>query len=106
MLEESKPTMLEEGKHHQHIRPISYAQQRMWLLDRLDPGNPAYNIVCVIRVRGALSREALQDSLQEIVARHESLRTTFAEIDGDPVQVIAVSGSLELPIIDLSGVPA
>src|SRR5262249_3026082 len=51
-------------------------------------------------------REALRESLQEIVARHESLRTTFAEIDGEPVQVIAVSGSLELPTLDLSDVPA
>jgi amino acid adenylation domain-containing protein len=97
--------MLEQGKNHQKIHPISYAQQRMWLLDRLEPGNPAYNIARAIRVRGALSTKALQDSLRGIVARHESLRTTFAEIEGDPVQVIAVSGSLELPTIDLRDMP-
>src|SRR5262249_32568229 len=57
------------------------------------------------RVRGSLSTEALRESLQGIVARHESLRTTFVEIEGEPVQVVAVSGSLELPTIDLSDVP-
>src|SRR5262245_38326654 len=97
--------MLKEGKHHQNIRPISYTQQRMWLLDRLEPGNPAYNIARVIRMRGSLSREVLQESLQGMVTRHGSLRTTFAEIDGAPVQVIAVSGSLEVPTIDLRDVP-
>jgi amino acid adenylation domain-containing protein len=84
---------------------MSYAQQRMWLVDRLNPGNPAYNIARAIRVRGSLSQEVLRESLQGMVARHESLRTTFAEIDGDPVQIIAVSGSLEMPTIDLRDVP-
>jgi hypothetical protein len=70
------------GKDDQNIRCLSYAQQRMWLLDRLEPGNPAYNVAYAIRARRSLSREALRESLQAIVAPHESLRTTFAEIEG------------------------
>jgi len=94
--------VLQHYHRDQNIRPLSYAQQRMWLLDRLDPGNPAYNITRVIRLHGALSITALQESLREIVARHESLRTTFTEIEGEPVQVIAANYVLEIPIIDLS----
>jgi amino acid adenylation domain-containing protein len=86
--------------------PLSHAQERMWLLDRLEPESPAYNLARVFNVRGALSSEVLQASLQEVIARHESLRTTFIEIEGEPVQVIADSLALELPTIDLTHVSA
>ncbi|MCI0545815.1 MAG: amino acid adenylation domain-containing protein [Candidatus Rokubacteria bacterium] len=89
----------------QRIYPVSFAQQRMWLLDRLDPGSPAYNIARAIRMRGALSPDVLRRSLQALVTRHESLRTTFAEIDGEPVQRIAGDRTVKLPMIDLRGVP-
>jgi len=97
--------VLERGKEYQDILPTSYAQNRLWVLDRLEPENPAYNILRAIRMRGALSREVLQESLRTIVARHASLRTAFAEIDGRPVQVISAHCSLELPTVDLSAVP-
>jgi amino acid adenylation domain-containing protein len=98
--------MLERVKDNQQkIGPVSFAQQRMWLVDRLDPGNPAYNIARAIRIRGSLSTEALRESLRTIVTRHESLRTTFAELEGEPVQVITAEGSLECPTIDLSDLP-
>jgi amino acid adenylation domain-containing protein len=98
--------MLESVKNGRHkIRPISFSQQQLWLFDQLDPGNPTYNIARAIRARGPLSGEALRESLQAIVARHESLRTTFAEIEEEPVQVIAAGCSLEFPTIDLSDVP-
>ena len=89
----------------QKIAPVSYAQERLWLLDRLEPGTPAYTLARAIRMRGALSVPALRDSLRAVVARHESLRTTFDEIDGRPMQVITAGHALELPIFDLSGLP-
>src|SRR5215475_9895349 len=78
----------------------------MWLFDRLESGSFAYNLTRVIKVRGALCIDALRASLQEITARHESLRTTFMTIEGEPVQVIAESLSLGLPTIDLRHMPA
>jgi amino acid adenylation domain-containing protein len=84
---------------------VSYAQERLWLLDRLEPGSPTYNIARAIRMRGALSTQALRAAFDAIVARHESLRTTFAEVDGQPMQVIAESRSVELPLVDLSDSP-
>lgn len=96
--------MLKQQEHGQDQHSISYAQQRMWILDRLDPRNPAYNITRVIRMRGVLSHAALQESLRAIVTRHESLRTTFSEIEGEPISVVAADGSLNLSISDLNSV--
>jgi len=87
---------------HEKTYPTSFAQARMWLLDRLEPGNPAYNIARAIRVRGSLSTDALRKSLEAIVGRHESLRTIFAEIEEEPVQVLTAARSMELPTVDLS----
>ncbi len=84
------------------VSPVSFAQERLWLLDRLEPGTPAYNIARAIRIRGALSTQALRDSLRAIVERHESLRTTFAEVDGQPMQIIGSVPGFELPIVDLT----
>lgn len=81
--------------------PLSYAQQRLWFLDQLEPGSPAYNISTAVRLSGPLDINTLKRSLNEIVRRHESLRTTFTTIDGRPVQVIAPSLTLSLPLIDL-----
>jgi amino acid adenylation domain-containing protein len=89
----------------QKMGPVSYAQERLWLLDRLEPGSPAYNIARAIKLVGTLSTQALRDAFNGVVARHESLRTTFAEIDGRPMQVIAGSRSFELPLIDLGDLP-
>src|ERR1700730_12227403 len=65
--------------------PLSFAQQRLWLLDQLEPGNPSYNISIAIRFVGHLHVAALERSLRIIVQRHESLRTTFATVQGQPV---------------------
>jgi len=81
--------------------PLSFAQQRLWFIDRLEPGNPLYNIPQMLRIRGTLDVKSLAESLNEIVRRHEVLRTTFATVDDRPVQVIAPEGSLSLPITDL-----
>jgi amino acid adenylation domain-containing protein len=82
--------------------PVSYAQQRLWFIDQLEPGNPIYNIPQMIRLRGKLNVEALENSLNTIIQRHEALRTTFDTVDGQPVQVIAPTAILSVPVIDLS----
>ncbi|HLK55636.1 MAG TPA: condensation domain-containing protein, partial [Chthonomonadaceae bacterium] len=82
--------------------PLSFAQQRLWFLDQLEPGSPLYNMPTGLRLSGVLRVEALQQSLDELVRRHESLRTTFALEEGDPYQVIHLATSVDLPRIDLS----
>src|SRR5262249_45101737 len=71
------------------VLPLSFAQQRLWFLDQLQPGSAFYNIPAALRLTGKLDVDALRRSLSEIVRRHESLRTTFEIVDGEPVQVIA-----------------
>ncbi|HEY0735024.1 MAG TPA: amino acid adenylation domain-containing protein, partial [Herpetosiphonaceae bacterium] len=85
--------------------PLSFAQQRLWFLDQLEPGNPFYNIHTALEVIGPLDRRAVERSLNAIVMRHEALRTTFAMRDDQPVQVIAPELSIELPIVDLRDLP-
>ncbi|HKH46874.1 MAG TPA: amino acid adenylation domain-containing protein [Thermoanaerobaculia bacterium] len=83
--------------------PLSFAQQRLWFLDQLAPGSPAYNIPLAERLRGELSAELLARVFAEIVRRHEGVRTTFAAREGQPVQVIAPADAPPLPVVDLSG---
>ncbi|MDY7091401.1 MAG: amino acid adenylation domain-containing protein [Acidobacteriota bacterium] len=68
--------------------PLSFAQRRFWLLDRLNPGNPAYNIPAAVRLRGRLSIPALDAALARLVERHPMLRTAFGEEDGEPFQQV------------------
>jgi amino acid adenylation domain-containing protein len=84
--------------------PLSFAQQRLWLLDQLEPGNPAYNLPLAVRLSGELSVAALARTFAEMVRRHAALRTTFAVRDGQPVQVIAPPDAArpELRALDLS----
>jgi amino acid adenylation domain-containing protein len=86
--------------------PLSFAQERLWLVDRLQPGGSVYNVPAGVRMRGALDRDALERALGEIVRRHESLRTTFPERDGAPVQVIAPFTGFTLAVEDLSPLDA
>ncbi len=86
--------------------PLSFSQQRLWFLDQLAPDNPAYNSPTVVRLRGQLDRAALEGTLRQIVQRHEALRTTFPEFKGAPRQVIAAEAVFELPLRDLSELPA
>jgi amino acid adenylation domain-containing protein len=85
--------------------PLSFAQEPLWFIDQLTPGSAAYNLPYPLRLRGQLNVAALEQSLQEIVQRHESLRTTFSAVDGRPVQVIAPSLRLPLAVIDLRDLP-
>ncbi|MCL4532020.1 MAG: amino acid adenylation domain-containing protein, partial [Actinobacteria bacterium] len=86
--------------------PLSFAQERLWFLDRLEPNSPLYLIPTALRLSGHLDIPALQQSLDEIVRRHEALRTTFSEADGSPVQVVNPPRPAELASLDLSDVPA
>ena len=81
--------------------PLSYAQERLWFLDRLLSGNPLYNLNCDWRFTYPVDVDILQQSLNEMVRRHESLRTTFSLVDGEPIQIVAASLQLTLPVVDL-----
>ena len=82
--------------------PLSYAQQRLWFLDQLEPGNSNYNITTVLRLKGELNIPSLEASLNEIVRRHEVLRTTFLSVDGKPLQQVNPHQHLALIVEDLS----
>jgi acyl carrier protein len=84
------------------LLPLSFAQQRLWLLDRIDPGSPLYNVPRALRLVGDLDVDALSRSLSEIVRRHEALRTTFPTVDEQPVQLIAEPHPIKLRMFDLS----
>jgi hypothetical protein len=82
--------------------PLSYDQRRLWFLYLMDPQSAAYNIPTAVRLDGPLDLPALEKSLSEVVRRHEILRTTFAEVDGQPVQVIRPHSPMRLEVTDLS----
>ena len=82
--------------------PLAFSQERMWLVHQLQPESSAYNIPVAIRLQGLLDVRAMEDALDELVARHEILRTTIATVNGRPVQRIAPKLDLTLAIADLS----
>ncbi|HYN22225.1 MAG TPA: SDR family NAD(P)-dependent oxidoreductase, partial [Thermoanaerobaculia bacterium] len=84
---------------------LSFAQERLWFLEQLEPGSPLYNLSRVLRVEGPLDCAVLALCLGEVVRRHEALRTVFPRRDGPPVQVIQPAGAFSLPVVDLSGLP-
>ncbi|WP_344056182.1 amino acid adenylation domain-containing protein, partial [Sphaerisporangium rubeum] len=85
--------------------PLSFAQERLWFLQRFDPGDASYNMYLVLRLRGPLDVRALGDALDAVVARHESLRTSFPDIDGTPIAVVDPPGPVPVERVDLSRVP-
>jgi amino acid adenylation domain-containing protein len=86
--------------------PLSFAQQRLWFLERLEPGSPLHNIPVALRLEGALDAGALERSFLALVRRHEVLRTTFQQGDGEPVQVVYPATELPLAVVDLRELPA
>lgn len=82
--------------------PLSFAQLRMWLLDSLEPGNTVYNIPVAVRLRGPLDFQTVERVVNEIVRRHEILRTRFGTSNGEPIQVIDPELNLSLSVIDLA----
>jgi amino acid adenylation domain-containing protein len=85
--------------------PLSFAQQRLWFLDQLVPNNPFYNVPAALRLTGSLNFSALQQTFNEIVHRHEALRTTLALVSGQPVQRIAAAFHLPINVVDLRNLP-
>lgn len=86
--------------------PLSFAQERLWVFEQLEPDTSAYNIPRVLRLKGPLDTEALEKSVNAIVERHEVLRTSFTNVDGKPSLSIAENLTLEIPVIDLTKLPA
>jgi amino acid adenylation domain-containing protein len=84
---------------------VSFAQERLWFLHQVEPENPAYNLSLAIRLTGVPNIAVLQQSLNDILQRHEALRTTFAAVQGYPVQIIAPSLILTLPVVELREFP-
>ncbi|AFZ11270.1 amino acid adenylation domain protein [Crinalium epipsammum PCC 9333] len=103
--ENINPIKITRQSRNSNCFPLSFAQQRLWFFDQLDPGNPTYNICSVGRVTGKLNAIALEQSLNEIIRRHEILRTNFKLVDGKPAQIIAPSLKLTIPVIDLREIP-
>jgi amino acid adenylation domain-containing protein len=84
--------------------PASFAQQRLWFIDQFTPGTATYNLASALRVRGKLDVEVLGRTLQEVARRHETLRTLFVAVGGEPQQVIEDQITVQLPVLDLTGV--
>jgi acyl carrier protein len=85
--------------------PLSFVQQRLWLLDQLEPGSRVHHIPTLLRLKGALNIEALSAALDEIVRRHEILRTSFPVADGQPYQQIAPPAHIAIETVDLRDLP-
>lgn len=100
-----KPAFIPRLADRHHL-PLSFAQQRLWFIDQLEPGNPLYNISAMYRLKGPLNVDAMQRTINEIVRRHETLRTTFGTHDGQAVQIIAPSLHLPLRVEVREGSPA
>jgi amino acid adenylation domain-containing protein len=96
-------TSLIQQRQHRGPAPLSFAQERLWFIHQLERGSAAYNVRSVYRLAGKLDVDALRYSLSEVVARHESLRTTFVLVDIDPAQIISPPKPVEIPLTDLSG---
>jgi amino acid adenylation domain-containing protein len=85
--------------------PLSFAQARLWFLDELMSGSPLFNISTALRLKGLLNVAAFEQSLNEIIKRHEALRTNVVKVDGQPFQVVAPTSTLTLPVVNLQEFP-
>jgi amino acid adenylation domain-containing protein len=97
------PVILKVSREEELV--LSYAQQRLWFLDQLEPGSSAYNMGAAVRLQGTLDLAVLEASFTEIISRHESLRTRFGVVDGRPAPLIDEIPRFSLPVVDLSTLP-
>ncbi|NEO74219.1 condensation domain-containing protein, partial [Moorena sp. SIO3H5] len=100
---EFKENLIKPIERNGNPPPLSFAQQRLWFIEKMALSSNAYNMPLTLHLVGKLDYVALQKSLNQIIARHEPLRTTFSETNGTPVQIIKPPFELELPLQDLSG---
>src|SRR6476659_5950879 len=98
---ESSPTPQTAKATRREPARASFAQERLWFIQQLEPHSVAYNVPRAIRIRGNLNAQVLERSLNEVISRHASLRTSFSMVEGSLGQIIAESSSLNLPIVDL-----
>jgi amino acid adenylation domain-containing protein len=103
---EPRPSRIAPAQADRNRLPLSAAQRRLWFLDQVQPASPLYNVVGAAHLRGALDRDALQRSLDDIVRRHEILRTTFHQDDDEPWARVRPAGPVQLPCHDFSALPA
>jgi L-aminoadipate-semialdehyde dehydrogenase len=94
-------SLIQKKTSRSKLRPLSFGQERLWFVDQLDPGKPTYNMPAAFRLIGRIDVAIAERVVNEIVRRHEVLRTTFASKDGQPVQFIAPVLKLSLPVVDL-----
>ncbi|MEH2261609.1 amino acid adenylation domain-containing protein [Nostoc sp.] len=102
-LELSAPPILPRAKNTD--LPVSYAQQRLWFLDQFEPNNASYNIPVALRLVGTLNVAALEQSLQEIIHRHEALRTNFVTVNGQPTQIIQTHTNWTVSVVECQHLP-
>lgn len=102
----AEPTPAIQAQERTGELPLTFAQDGLWFLDQLTGGNPAYHLCRALELRGPLDIRALEQSLNQLVQRHEALRTRFPARDGQPYQLIAPTAQIALPAIDLSALPA
>ena len=97
--------LLRQEESKVQIYPLSFAQQRLWFLTQLEPDNPSYNLRHALRLQGELDVDALEQTINHIIRRHESLRTTFKALNGHPVQIVANHHELHLTFVNLDHLP-
>src|SRR5258707_363748 len=102
---QAQPLLTNVRDPSQNMAPLSLVQEQLWLLDQIEQGIAAYHVPLTLRLQGKLSIPALQASLTTIIARHESLRTTFQLLEGQPMQIIAPARPCSLSVIDLQNLP-
>ncbi|WP_178378205.1 condensation domain-containing protein [Chroogloeocystis siderophila] len=90
---------------HRSSLPLSFSQERLWLIEHLESGSSAYNIPFAFRITGSLKASALEQSLNAVIRSHEILRTNFALVEGRAVQVIVPTLTLSIPVVNLQQLP-
>ncbi|HKS73594.1 MAG TPA: amino acid adenylation domain-containing protein [Terriglobales bacterium] len=105
VLESTIPKLPRDGTVAIQSFPLSFGQQRLWVLDRLEPNSPAYNVPITLRLRGTLNVSALEYAINQVLRRHEILRAEIHSENGEPVQKVLPAKDLSLPVVDLSGKP-
>jgi amino acid adenylation domain-containing protein len=102
---DTKPDRIPKREGGEEGLPLSFAQQRLWFMEQIEPGHFLYNLMLAVRLAGPLRASKLEESINEIVRRHEALRTTFKIVDGQATQVIAPNLPLRLALNDLRTMP-